>query len=41
MTFWAALNAGPFSRSFEALLGYLAIVNVLLAVVHQNVCVAL
>jgi Zn-dependent protease len=35
LTFWAALNAGPFSRPLEALLGYLAIVNVLLAVMHS------
>jgi Zn-dependent protease len=35
VTFWAALNAGPFSRPLEALLGYLAIVNVLLALVHS------
>ena len=35
VTFWAALNAGPFSRPLEALLGYLAIVNVLLAAVHS------
>ncbi len=34
VTFWAALNVGPFSRPLEALLGYLAIVNVLLALVH-------
>jgi Zn-dependent protease len=33
--FWAALNAGPFSRPLEALLGYLAMVNMLLAVVHS------
>jgi Zn-dependent protease len=35
VTFWAALNAGPFSRPLEALLGYLAIVNVLLAALHS------
>jgi Zn-dependent protease len=35
VTFWAALNAGPFSRPLEALLGYLAIVNVLLALLHS------
>jgi hypothetical protein len=34
MTFLAALNAGPLSRPLEALLGYLAIVNVLIAVLH-------
>jgi Zn-dependent protease len=32
--FWGALNAGPSSRPLEALLGYLAIVNALLAVLH-------
>jgi len=35
VTFWAALNAGPFSRPLEALLGYLAVVNVLLAALHS------
>lgn len=34
LTFWAALNAGPFSRPLEGLLGYLALVNALLGLVH-------
>jgi Zn-dependent protease len=33
-TFWGALNAGPISRPAEALLGYLAIANLLLALLH-------
>jgi Zn-dependent protease len=33
-TFWGALNAGALSRPLEALLGYLAIVNALLALLH-------
>jgi Zn-dependent protease len=32
--FWGALNAGPLSRPLEALLGFLAIINALLAVLH-------
>jgi Zn-dependent protease len=34
LTFWAALNTGPFSRPLEALMGYLALVNALLALAH-------
>ena len=34
VAFWAALNAGPFSRPLEALMGFLAIVNALLVLVH-------
>jgi Zn-dependent protease len=33
-TFWGALNAGPLNRPLEALLGYLAVVNALLALLH-------
>jgi Zn-dependent protease len=34
VTFWAALNVGPLSRPLEALLGYLAILNAALALLH-------